>query len=92
MEMEIRYFWLHLKRDVTKFIQQCQLSQEDNETTQNIGFYTPLPKPNAPIDGFHYQVPKTRRKMDSIFCYDQLFFENDSLHSLLAFERCKPNH
>ncbi|XP_078433679.1 uncharacterized protein LOC144704971 [Wolffia australiana] len=64
-EMEHRFFWPSLKRDVGKIISQCSTCTRAKMMKQNTGLYTPLPVPDRPwedismIPSWLLGVPKT---------------------------------
>lgn len=71
LQMDARYYWLHLKRDVTRFVQQCQTYQIAEGTAQNSGFYMPLPVPTSSWEDiaidFVTGLPCTQNGIDSVF-------------------------
>lgn len=44
--LEERFYWPHLKKNVTKYVQCCEIFLEAKGTSQNTGHYTPLLIPN----------------------------------------------
>jgi len=69
--VEDRFFWPHLRRDVTTIIKHCRTCQLDKGSKINVGLYTPLPVPTQPwVDlsmDFVLGLPKTIRGHDSSF-------------------------
>ena len=41
-----RFYWPHIRRDVTRFVQRCYVCQTCKGQSQNIRLYTPLLVPN----------------------------------------------
>eukprot|EP01018_Ginkgo_biloba_P003628 Gb_16318 [translate_table: standard] len=69
--VEEKYFWPRLKKQVAKFIEQCQIYQVSKGVVQNIGLYELLPVPSEPWTDvsmdFVIRLPNTQRGHNSIF-------------------------
>lgn len=68
--VESQFYWLHLRRDVARFVQRSYVCQTSKGQSYIISLYTSLPIPktiweNVSMD-FILRLPKTPRNMDSI--------------------------
>ncbi|XP_038691133.1 uncharacterized protein LOC119989586 [Tripterygium wilfordii] len=68
--VEDRFFWPHLRRDVTKVVKQCRVCQINKGGKHNTGLYNPLPVPDHPWEhlslDFILGLPKTAAGHDSV--------------------------
>ncbi|PKU68484.1 RNA-directed DNA polymerase [Dendrobium catenatum] len=69
-QLQSRFFWPKLHRDVCRLVERCPVCQEYKGTQHNTGLYTPLPVPQSiwediSID-FVLGLPRTKRGCDSI--------------------------
>jgi hypothetical protein len=65
------YFWLGMRSEVKRFVEQCRICQHLKGRKQNAGFYQPFPIPERPWDeismDFILGLPRMQRGFDSIF-------------------------
>ncbi|XP_038683092.1 uncharacterized protein LOC119983499 [Tripterygium wilfordii] len=68
--VEDRFYWPHLRRDVTKVVKQCRICQLNKGIKHNTGLYTPLQVPDHPWEhlslDFVLGLPTTAAGHDSI--------------------------
>ncbi|PKU62072.1 RNA-directed DNA polymerase [Dendrobium catenatum] len=69
-QLQLRFFWPHLRKDVTKFIERCSVCQSYKSGGQTAGLYLPLPVPasiweDLSLD-FILGLPRTKKGNDSI--------------------------
>jgi hypothetical protein len=65
------YYWLGMREEVKKFVNNCNICQYSKGKKQNTGLYQPLPIPERPWDeismDFLLGLPRKQRGSDSIF-------------------------
>jgi hypothetical protein len=69
--IEDKYYWLNMKKDITRYMAQCRICQMAKGHSHNTRLYMPLPVTTCPwIDlsmDFVLGLPNTQRVNDSIF-------------------------
>ncbi|PKU63246.1 ATP-dependent DNA helicase RecG [Dendrobium catenatum] len=70
LQMTAKFFWPHLRKDVTKFVERCSVCQNFKGGGQNTGLYLPLPVPDSIWEDlsldFVLGLPRTKKGNDSI--------------------------
>ena len=74
-----KYYWLHMYKDVQKFVRICGVYQVAKGVSQNTSFYTTIvvrkkPWTNISMD-FVLGLPKTSKGYDSIFLVVDRFYK-----------------
>lgn len=69
--LQQRYLWPSLQKEVSKFVERCQVCQMSKGTTTNAGLYLPFPVPTRPWEcigkNFIQGLPPNTRKLDFVF-------------------------
>ncbi|PKU60243.1 hypothetical protein MA16_Dca024105 [Dendrobium catenatum] len=69
-QMTSKFFWPHLRKDATKFVERCSVCQNYKGGGQNTGLYLPLPVPESIWEDlsldFVLGLPRTKKGNDSI--------------------------
>ncbi|PKU79630.1 putative mitochondrial protein [Dendrobium catenatum] len=69
-QLQCKFFWPHMRRDVARFVERCAVCQQYKGTAQNTGLYLPLPVPDTIWEDlsldFVLGLPRTTRGSDSI--------------------------
>ena len=70
-DVEHRFFWPRMKKRIAKIVSQRKACIRGKQVKQNTSLYTPLPIPTKPWEDISMEfilgLPKTLRKLDSIF-------------------------
>ncbi|KAI0515494.1 hypothetical protein KFK09_008159 [Dendrobium nobile] len=70
IQLQQRFFWPHLRRDVSKFVERCSICQTYKGGGQNTGLYQSLPVPDSIWEdlslNFVMGLPRTKHGIDSI--------------------------
>ena len=46
--IEDKYYWLKMRKYITRYVERCRIFQMDKGHSQNTGLYMPLPVPTYP--------------------------------------------
>ncbi|KAI0495130.1 hypothetical protein KFK09_025277 [Dendrobium nobile] len=70
IQLQNKFFWPHMRRDVSKFVDRCSVCQMYKGGGQNTGLYQPLPVPESIWEDlsldFILGLPRTKKGNDSI--------------------------
>ena len=81
--IEDKYYWLNMKKDITRYVEWCRIFQMDKGHSQNIGLYMPLLVPTSPWTDlsmdFVLGLLNKQRGNDSIFLVVDRFSKMDHL-------------
>ena len=90
-DVENRFFWPRMKKQIAKVISQCKVCIRVKQVNKNTCLYTPLPIPNKPWEDismdFILGLPKTLRNFDSIFVVVDWF---SKMSHFISFHVLKP--
>lgn len=79
LTLEERFYRPQLKKEVTRYVERCFICQPANDTSQNIGSYSPLPIPDNIWEDlslyFVLGLPKTPRNVDLIMAVIHRFYK-----------------